>query len=155
MAVASSSLQLDLENALATFLGAALPSAFYSAHATDKIDKSSYIAIIAGLPDWEYFAGKGAVVAVSFQVVTSVADPDPRAANALAHQTTLGQVFDLFSDVNFTDTLAALNVAGAAVGLGFTGWDALSSNHEDGRSEDEKALAPKLNFTFELFLFAV
>lgn len=148
----NSALQLELENKLMAFLLTHLATAhFFGAHDVKKRppDNVDYIGVIAGLPDWSAAQGVAAEVRVTFQPVTNVAAPDSRSDKSVAHQQTLGTIFDLFDYPNADETRAALNAA--VDSLGVDGFEYSPDESEDGQDAEKKALAPKLEFIFEVF----
>lgn len=158
--IASSSLQLDLEKALAALLTAkAIMPANWEIFCAHRVDKqapetASFLSIIADVPDWAAADGQAAEIKVTFQLGTDIAEPDTRVAQGVIHQTLMGDIIDSFARANFDGTLAALNTPPIVPGLGFDGWEGPLPDSQDGRTPDEKKFAPTLNYIFEVFLFA-
>jgi hypothetical protein len=135
----NSALQLDVENALATYL------------ATLKIPpdtKGTYLGLVADPPDWEDGV-TFATLNFSFELATGgVNDHDRAAALSADHQTRVAAIIELFSQQKYDGTKVALNAISAA--LQFIGWEA--GKAEDGTSEDGSQLVTKLAYVFDVYL---
>jgi hypothetical protein len=151
------SIQLDLENALKSYLtGISLfvpPVPIYAAHATESGQSDgTYLAISAAPPDWYSLGGYNALDLISFEFYTEVADPDTRAAADTAHAVRTGALIDLFSQQRFNEVLGQLNFYGSNPifdtrpwkGLGFSAWE--EDTHEDKR--EEKRVVTTLRYEF-------
>jgi hypothetical protein len=126
------SLQLDLENALKSYLTgiSVINSApIYAAHGTEKAPDGTYLAIRAEPPDWYALGGYNATVLVQFICATQVSDPDARNAADAAHALRTGALIDLLSMQRFNEIKAALNPPAFPpdmrpwAGLGFDAWE--------------------------------
>ena len=157
--MASSSLQLDVENALKSFIASqsilGLTSAnIYPAHAKQKIDpdtKGTYLGIIADTPAWEPLI-VNAEIKVTFEIATAgMQDHDKAPQASVDHSTRVGQVLDLFSWQNLQQTRDTLNVSSFSLGVGFTGYEPLKPE-PDGMSQDGTQIITKLSYTFEVYL---
>lgn len=111
------------------------------------MNSADYLDIMAEIPDWQRFSYELAVVQVTFQLLTSVADNATRADQAKAHQQRLGDLIDLFSIQNFLDSRAALDAASDLIGV--AGWKQLAES-KDGTTQ-QKQLGPVLVYEFTVY----
>ena len=144
--MASPSLQLDLENALKSYItGITLFSPainIHAAHGTETDTTGTYLGISALPPDYYQLGGYNPVVIVKFQFATQVSDPDTRSAADDDHAIRTGALIDLLSQQRFDAVKAALNAPAYPfpdnrlwAGIGFDAWE--EDTHEDTRTETQ------------------
>jgi hypothetical protein len=151
------SLQLDLENALKSYLSGVSPinsAPIYAAHGTEKAPDGTYLAIRAMPPNWYTWGGYNAAVIVAFQFATQVSDPDTRTAVDAAHALRTGALIDLLSMQRFNEIKAALNVPLVPPdvrpwkGLGFSAWE--EDEHADAPTETQVVTTLSYEFVVHL-----
>jgi len=145
--MASPSIQLDLENALKSYLTGislfvpAVP--VFASHGTESAADGTYVSIKAEPPDWYALGGYNAQINVVFEFGTKVSDPDVRNAADIAHSVRTGNLIEWLSMQNFAQAKGQLNAPAFPIpdtrpwkGLGFSAWEEMAPPAEE-RSETQ------------------
>jgi hypothetical protein len=158
--MASPSIQLDLENALKSYLTGITafvpPIPIYASHATEFAADGTYLAIKADPPDWYALGGFNAQINVVFEFATKVSDPDVRDGADIAHSVRTGNLIELLSMQNFYSMLGELNPPlwprpdnRPWKGLGFSAWEEIAPPAEQ-RSTTQVVTYLAYEFVVEL-----
>src|SRR5215472_1856970 len=145
--MASPSIQLDLENALKSYLTGislfvpAVP--VVASHGTESAADGTYVSIKAEPPDWYALGGYNAQINVVFEFGTKVSDPDVRNAADIAHSVRTGNLIEWLSMQNFAQAKGQLNAPAFPIpdtrpwkGLCFSAWEEMAPPAEE-RSETQ------------------
>jgi hypothetical protein len=158
--MAAPSIQLDLENALKSYLTGislfvpAIP--IVASHATESASDGTFVSIKADTPDWYALGGYNAQINVVFEFATKVSDPDVRDAQDIAHSVRTGSLIELLSMQNFAQAKGQLNPPAFPIpdtrpwkGLGFSAWEEIAPPAEE-RSETQIVTRLAYEFVVQL-----
>ena len=154
--MASPSIQLDLENALKTYLTGislfvpAVP--IVASHATETVVDGTYVSIKADPSDWYSLGGYNAQINVVFEFGTKVSDPDVRNGADIAHSVRTGNLIEWLSMQNFAQMKGQLNPPAFPIpdtrpwkGLGFSAWEEIAP---PGEERSETQIVTRLAYEF-------